>query len=136
MNGEEKHTKTPCSNNAMMTSNILNINLKNEKSGIGTWLNTHLLDKTLYLFSQYTFFIGMHGDDNGFRVILALWNTFRVFTGIIMAWFPNGKMKCGALVSLSLIELLKYISFEWNYNDFINLFCPFSNMMTINVKGN
>ena len=42
----------------------------------------------------------------------------------------KAKIKCGALVSVSLIELLKYISFEWNYNDFINLFCPFSNIMS------
>lgn len=48
----------------------------------------------------------------------------------------KAKIKCGALVSVSLIEILKYISFEWNYNDFINLFCPFSNMISINVIGN
>lgn len=64
------------------------------------------------LFSQYTFFIGVLGDNNGCRIILVLQNAFKAFTGIIMPGFPKGKLKCGALVFLSLIELLKYISFE------------------------
>ena len=48
----------------------------------------------------------------------------------------KAKIKCGALVSVFLIEILKYISFERNHNNSINLFCPFSNMMSINVTGN